>query len=340
MSLALDWQFTGTAGAAFTGDTDYTVVVGSPTYATAAYGKTAVHFPAAAQTVITEATAFSTTTRFFSVIHKISGVIGANQEVLQTRVGTGRGPGMGFSTTGAPLFFKTSAASQSSTIGAAPVDGTEFRTEFLVDNGSLTITLYPTATSTTPIGTQTIADSTTSTITNVRHGFTSSAGFGAGVTLDVSWPRDETTTTSPGARSYLVETLPTTDSGGTYTNWTSTGANDFSVLADSLDTTYIESVTNPTSATFTVPLPSRAVPSDLTSVQLLVRAELAAGATSGTLAASLYQNTTSISTGTPVSITSSYVDYLFNLTGTQAAAITASAGQWANLNIRVTTTAS
>jgi hypothetical protein len=344
MSVALDWQFTGTAGAAFTGDSAFSLVVGSPTYAAASYGKTGVHFPAAAQGVIQEVTTFSTTTRTVSRIHKISGPPLANAEILQFRVGAARGPGMGYTTTGVPIFFKTNSTAQTSTIGAVPIDGTEFRVDYTTDVGQLTITVYPTATSTTPIGTQTLADSTTSTVTTVRDGFTAAAAFGAGVTLDVSWPRDETTATSPGPRSYSTAYVPTTDSGGTYTNWTKAGANAgtgyYAVLADVDDTTYVESATNPSSSTFIVPIPAVNIPSDLTSVSILVRAELASGASTGTIGVALYQGATLIKTGASTPLTTGWVDYVFNLTSTEAASMTNTSGQWLNLTVRPVTTAS
>lgn len=135
--------------------------------------------------------------------------------------------------------------------------------------------------------------------------------------------------------------VPTTDSGATITGWTKTpsgAASVAAVLADSDPATYIESGDNPTGLVYQSPTFTLSKPADLTSVKVKVSGYLAAGST-GSRLIQLYQSTTLIKQST-VALTGANTETVVALNSTEAGSITTSAGQWLNLSVKVTDTAS
>jgi hypothetical protein len=135
--------------------------------------------------------------------------------------------------------------------------------------------------------------------------------------------------------------VPTTDTGATIASWTKTpsgAAGVYAVLADSDPTTYIESATNPSAQVYQTPTFSLQVPADLTSVRVKVSGYMPVG-TTGSRLIQLYQSTTLIKQQT-ISLTGSNVETSVALNSTEAGSMTVTSGQWQNLSVKVTDTAS
>ena len=222
MAIVMEDNFQGTAGNAFTGDGTYSVVTGSPVYASTSHPAVkGVRCPAAAQTVISYAVSGTPTVRTESRICKISGTVTAICEILQLRPSSGRGLGLRITATGklqlldpngsTPIFTSTNSV---------PQNGTEFRIRLTQNGTSVSAAFWANITDTTPVetisGTATVATS----IVTVRDGMQTTGGMGAGITYDVIWPIATDNTTDPGPRSYvftydigLADSVAITDGG-------------------------------------------------------------------------------------------------------------------------------
>jgi len=135
--------------------------------------------------------------------------------------------------------------------------------------------------------------------------------------------------------------VPSTDTGSTTTGWTKTPAGAASiaaVLSDTDATTYIESGDNPNGLVYQSAPFTLSKPADLTSVRVKASGYLASG-TTGSRLIQLYQSTTLIKQQT-VALTGTNVETVVSLNSTEAGSITVTAGQWANLSVKVTDTAS
>lgn len=213
-SLIMSDNFTGTLGTAFAGDSTYSNIAGTPPSYVAAVNGKALRFSAAAQSIIGYTFTTATTTRYYSRIYRLSGPATAVCEVAQARVGASRGPALAFTDTNTMRVLKTDGTSASSGTAQLPV-GTEFRVTLAVTPTTVTATLYPNITSTTPTETISGPLAAATSMSSFRDGIVTAGALGAGVTLDLSWPQDDTTG-DPGPRSYPAGTVePPVPSAGT-----------------------------------------------------------------------------------------------------------------------------
>ena len=226
MTLVLDRNWAGTSGSSYANadDADFDIVAGTaPTYQDSAHlGVKCLRFPVAAQGIIGETTFTGSTVRTISRIWRLSALPAQNGEVVQVRSSGGRGPGILITTAGKLIMANVNGSSVKTSTGTIPV-GTEFRIRFTVNGTALTIEWFADTTSTTPVETMTGTSSGAVTMVTVRDGHLTVGGLGAGSYLEVSWPRDESTTTDPGPRTYpktasggsaLTPTAPTLAGGG------------------------------------------------------------------------------------------------------------------------------
>ncbi len=169
----------------------------------------------------------------------------------------------------------------------------------------------------------------------------------AGATNDQTFTFDSTGTAMGGIQLSLTPTLPdqewrpTTDTGATIAGWSKTpsgAASVAAVLADDDPATYIESGDNPVglvwqSETFTLDKPA-----DMTTVKVKVSGYMPTG-TTGDRTIALYQGTTLIKQQA-VTLTDTDTTTTMSLSSTEASSITVTTGQWEDLSVKVTDTAS
>jgi len=169
----------------------------------------------------------------------------------------------------------------------------------------------------------------------------------AGTTNTQTFTFDASTVGSAGVQIAVIPApaqqvwAPTTDTGSTVTGWTKNPAGAASVatvLGDADPATYIESGDNPTGLVYQSAPFTLAVPADLTSVKVKVSGYLSAGTTSSRVIA-LLQGATVIKSST-VALTATNAETVIALSSAEAGTMTASSGQWANLTVKVTDTAS
>lgn len=140
----------------------------------------------------------------------------------------------------------------------------------------------------------------------------------------------------------LTYYTPNDDTGATTTGWTRTpsGAASFAaVVSDADNGTYAESPTSPSNSVLQMNIPAVSIPTDLSTAQIQIDMEYS-GATSGSAVITLLQNGSIVKTGSTQTLTSGWATYYLTLTSTEASALTATAGTWQNLAIKVAVTAS
>lgn len=206
MSISMSDNFVGTPGAAFTGDSVYSIVAGAGVFASSHYG-VGVRCPAGGSLVMQESFT-ATTTRVFSRIYKLSGIPGGStgSNIFQVRTSpSGASPshtaaiaidGRLRITSGSGTVLGTSTA-------VLPI-GVEFRVVYTISGTTFSAAIYPDITSTTP--TQTLSGTITSvSIDRARDGVLTAGGLPTS-TLDIIWPVDDTAV-DPGLRKYVYVEL-------------------------------------------------------------------------------------------------------------------------------------
>lgn len=198
-TLVFDHDWEGATGTQFAGDDFYTKVAGAaPTYVRNSHGGKALRFPDE-QGIIQHAFS-AVTSRVFSRIYRLNAPATARSEILQTRIGTARGPAVAFTENNKLLLMRTDGTAVDTTTVDLPV-GVEFRVTFIVAGTSISALLFLNDT------TLTVADSVSGTLpagasmTFVREGIITSTGLGQDVTLDLIWPQEDSAN-DPGPRTY------------------------------------------------------------------------------------------------------------------------------------------
>jgi hypothetical protein len=199
-TVVMSDDFTGSIGQPFAGDSVYTNLAGTaPTFATNGNGGKALRFAAGGQGIIQETFA-GTSKRIFSRIYRLSAPVTVTSEVAQGRIGTARGPALSFRAGNVIGLLKTDGSASNTGTVALPV-GVDFRVTFVVDGVNLTAYVFPDTTTTTAQESLAGLIPAAVSMTAFRDGIVTAGALGGGVSLDVSWPVDDSTG-EPGPRSY------------------------------------------------------------------------------------------------------------------------------------------
>ena len=209
MAIVLDVNFSGTAGSTFSGNAVFSPLLGTQTIRDTDHSTVkALRFPAASQSVVQASISGTPTVRTLSRIGKISALPTATSEILQVRSTSARGAGLQvLGTTGNEGKLRivdpngTALTGAGTSSGTVPI-GVEFRYTLAISGTTVTATAYTDTSGTTVAATCTATVSATTAMALERDGLLTAGGFGAGITFDMSWPKDSDNTTDPGPRNY------------------------------------------------------------------------------------------------------------------------------------------
>jgi hypothetical protein len=199
-TIVMSDDFVGAIATAFVGDSIYLNLAGqSPAFAFNGAGGKALRFSAAQQGIVQQLFT-STQKRVFDRIWRLSAAATKDCEVVQVRIGGGRGPACVLTSGNKLRLLKTDGSASNTSTVSMPV-GVDFRVCWTVDGTTLKAEIYADTTSTTPLETVTGVIPAAIDMTAGRDGIISAGGLGDGVTFDVSWPVD-TSDINPGPRTY------------------------------------------------------------------------------------------------------------------------------------------